>query len=55
MKPVLATVIPIVVAALGGALAVFASYDDSPGGTMLGFALVLGAVIVGARRARRSG
>ena len=40
--------------ALGGALAVFGAYDDSPGGTLMGFALVLGAMAFSARSARRS-
>jgi hypothetical protein len=44
---------PIGIAALGGALAVFGSYDDSPGGTLLGIALVVGAIVFGARSARR--
>ena len=43
MRPVLAAVTPIGIAALGGALAVFGGYDDSPGGTLLGLLLVLGA------------
>jgi hypothetical protein len=47
-----AAIAPIGIAALGGALAVFGSYDDSPGGTLLGMALVLGALAFGARSAR---
>jgi hypothetical protein len=54
VKHVLNAVTPIGIAALGGALAVFAAYDDSPGGTLMGFALVLGAMAFGARSARRS-
>jgi hypothetical protein len=50
---IVAAIIPIVSAALGGAFAVFASYDDSPGGTLLGLVLVFGAVAFGARSARR--
>jgi hypothetical protein len=40
-------------AALGGALAVYAEYDDSPGGVLIGFALVIGAVAVGLTAAHR--
>ena len=49
----LAGVTPIVIAALGGALSVYGSYDDSPGGTLLGFVMVLGAMALGARSAVR--
>ncbi len=41
-------------AALGGAPAVLGGYDDSPGGTLLGFVLVMGALALDARSARRS-
>ncbi len=54
VKSVLAAVTPIGIAALGGALAVFGGYDDSPGGTLLGLVLVLGAMAFGARSAWRS-
>jgi len=54
VKPVLAAITPIGIAALGGAFAVFGSYDDSPGGTLLGLLLVFGAMVFGARSARRS-
>jgi len=54
VKSVLAVITPIGIAALGGALAVFGGYDDSPGGTLLGLALILGAMAFGARSARRS-
>ena len=37
-----------------GPLAVFGAYDDSPGGTLMGFALVLGAMAFSARSAWRS-
>ena len=53
MKSVLAAITPIGIAALGGALAVFAGYDDSPGGTLLGFVLLVGAMAFGASSARR--
>lgn len=54
MKSVLAAITPIGVAALGGALAVFGGFDDSPGGTLLGLLLVLGAMAFGATGAWRS-
>jgi hypothetical protein len=49
MKSVLAAVAPIGIAAIGGAFAVYGGYDDSPGGTLLGLLLVLGAMGFGAR------
>jgi len=56
VRSVLAVLVPIGVAALGGALAVYGGYDDSPGGTLLGFLIVLAAMGFGARNARqRSG
>jgi hypothetical protein len=33
-------------AALGGALAVFSEYDDAPGGVVVGFLLIIGAVVL---------
>ena len=41
------------IAALGGALAVYAEYDDSPGGELIGLLLILGAMALGVRAARR--
>lgn len=52
MKPLLVAAITTGIAGLGGAFAVFGSYDDSPGGTLLGIALVLGAMAFNARAAR---
>ena len=54
MKPVLAAIIPIGIAAIGGAFAVLGGYDDSPGGTLIGILLVLGAMAFAARRAWRT-
>ena len=57
MKPVLATVTVITstgLAAVGGGIAVFGAYDDSPGGTLLGILLVLGTLAFGVRTAWRS-
>ncbi len=45
-----AAILPVGVAALGGALAVYGGYDDSPGGTLLGLLLVLGMVVLQGRR-----
>lgn len=54
MKSVLVAVTPIVLAALGVAFAVFGGYDDSPGATLLGLVVVLGAIAFGARKASPS-
>ena len=53
MKSILVSVILTGIAAIGGALAVYGSNDDSPGGTLLGILLVLGAMVFGARSAQR--
>ena len=55
MKTPIVAVVPVLIAALGGALAVFGSYDDSPGGTLIGLLLVLASAGVAARQARREG
>jgi hypothetical protein len=54
VKAILVAITPIGIAAFGGALAVYGSYDDSPGGTLLGILLALGAMAFGARRAWRN-
>lgn len=54
MRSVVAAIISIGIAALGGAFAVFGGYDDSPGGTLMGLGLVLGAMTFAARSAWRS-
>jgi hypothetical protein len=49
-----ATVLAVAtMAALGGALAVYAEYDDSPGGVLIGFFLIIGAVALGVMAAQR--
>lgn len=53
MRSVIAAITPVALAALGGGLAVFAGYDDSPGGTLIGFLLVLGAMVFAARSTKR--
>ena len=53
MKSILVAIIPIGIAAIGGAFAVYGGYDDSPGGTLLGILLVLGAMAFGAKGAWR--
>ena len=40
-------------AALGSAFAVYANSDDSPGGVLLGFVLILGAAALALRRITR--
>ena len=44
--------IAVLVAALGVAFAVYAGYDDSPGGVALGMAIIVGAVVLGVRAIR---
>ena len=41
------------IAALGGGFAVFAGYDDAPGGVLLGMLLVAGAAVLGLRTLHR--
>jgi hypothetical protein len=53
VKP-LAAVFAIALAAIGGGFAVFGGYDDSPGATLLGTFVVLGAMVFNVRAARRS-
>ncbi|NJD09838.1 MAG: hypothetical protein FIB01_05130 [Gemmatimonadetes bacterium] len=48
-----ALVIPAL-AALGGAFAVYAGYDDAPGGVLIGFALIAGAAVLSLGAARRN-
>jgi hypothetical protein len=50
-----AAVTGTVLAALGGALAVYSGYDDAPGGVLLGLLLVTGALVLALRSARRAG
>ena len=38
---VLISIIPVILSAMGGAIMVFSSYDDSPGGSLLGLILIL--------------
>ena len=38
---VLISIIPVILSAMGGAMMVFSSYDDSPGGSLLGLILIL--------------
>ncbi|MDT8341914.1 MAG: hypothetical protein RQ751_10415 [Longimicrobiales bacterium] len=54
MKTVLAAITPAGIAALGGMLVVYAAYDDSPGGTLLGLVLIVGAMVFAARAAPRN-
>ncbi|MBO0331145.1 hypothetical protein [[Muricauda] lutisoli] len=45
-KTILKAIIPIIISALGGAMMVFSSYDDSPGGSLLGLMLIVIAGIM---------
>ena len=44
----------ILAIALGVAAIVYGGFDDSPGGQLLGVLLIVGAVVLGLRMARRS-
>ena len=52
MKLLIAVLISVVIAALGIAFAIYAGYDDSPGGVLLGMLLVVGAVVLAIRAIR---
>lgn len=41
MVTFLLKVLPVGIAASGGAMMVFSGYDDAPGGTLLGFLMIL--------------
>jgi hypothetical protein len=50
------TILAIVaMAAVGGAAVVFSEYDDSPGGQLIGFLLIIGALVIGMRTAQGRG
>ena len=57
MEPRVASFVTVlgipVLAALGGAMVVFSEYDDAPGGILIGFVLILAAVVLGWRAERR--
>lgn len=53
MKTVLMLVLALGIAASGVALSRYAEADDSPGGVVIGWVLVLGAVALGARAVMR--
>ncbi|MBT8393986.1 MAG: hypothetical protein KJN66_03955 [Bacteroidia bacterium] len=38
---IIISIIPVIISAMGGAMMVYSSYDDSPGGSLLGLILVL--------------
>jgi len=44
--------IAALVAALGIAFAIYAGYDDSPGGVFIGMLLIVGAIALGVRAIR---
>ena len=54
-RTIVILLIALVIAAGGAALARYAEADDSPGGVVVGWALVLGAVALGARALLRRG
>ncbi|MGH7468621.1 MAG: hypothetical protein ACRENP_11730 [Longimicrobiales bacterium] len=49
IKTIALLLIALVIAASGVALARYAEADDSPGGVVIGWVLVMGAVALGAR------
>jgi len=49
IKTIAMLLIALVIAASGVALARYAEADDSPGGVVIGWVLVMGAVALGAR------
>ena len=53
MKTVALLLIAVAIAASGVALSRYAEADDSPGGVVIGWVLVLGAVAVGAKAVLR--
>lgn len=55
MTKLIALILALVFAASGVALARYAEADDSPGGVVIGWALVLGGVALGARPFLRRG
>lgn len=50
----LLALLPAVMAGLGGGFAVFAGYDDAPGGVLLGLLLILGSAVVNYRSRKRA-
>ncbi len=47
---ILIAISPVIISAMGGAMMVFSSYDDSPGGSLLGLVLVLISIYVVIKR-----
>lgn len=46
---ILAAFLPVIIAALGGALIVFSGYDDAPGGVLLGLVIIVAAGVISLR------
>lgn len=40
MTDILIAIVPVLISAMGGAMMVYSSYDDSPGGSLFGLILV---------------
>jgi MYXO-CTERM domain-containing protein len=53
IKTIATLLIALVIAAGGVLLARYADADDAPGGVVIGWVVVLGAVVLGARAFRR--
>jgi hypothetical protein len=52
LPPLVAALVVAGLAAIGGAGFVFAGYDDSPGGQLIGLILIVIAVVLGTRAGR---
>ena len=53
MKTIAMLILALAIAASGVALSRYADADDSPGGMVIGWLIVLGAVVLGARAFQR--
>jgi hypothetical protein len=54
MKYFVVAIVALLASALGVAAVVYGEADDSPGGQLIGVLLIVGAVVMGVRMARRS-
>ena len=46
LKQILRAILPIVISALGGAMMVYSSYDDSPGGSGIGLLMIVFSIYI---------
>jgi hypothetical protein len=45
-REIIVAIVPVIISAIGGAMMVYSSYDDSPGGSLLGLILVMISVYI---------